>query len=86
MEEQEIGVVTDFFAHPVVAGITLTAALKVGQKVRIRGHTTDLTLLVESMQVHNTSVMEAKPGDAIGVKVPDRVRRGDKVFLVVEAS
>ena len=83
MEEQEIGVVTQFFARPVVAGIQLTAPLRVGDRIRVRGHTTDLTLVVESMQVNNSPVQQANPGDAVGIKVPDRVRSGDKVYRLV---
>ena len=83
-EEMEIGSVSDFFAQPVVAGIELTANLKVSDKIHIKGHTTDLELVVESMQIQNVNVTEGKPGDAIGVKVPDRVRQGDKVYKVIE--
>ena len=84
MMEVEIGTVSDFFARPVVAGITLTAPLRNGDKIHIRGHTTDLTLVVESMQINNVNVNEAKAGDAIGIKMPDRVRRGDRVYRVSE--
>ena len=83
-EEVEIGSVSDFFARPVVAGIELTGNLKVGDKIHIKGHTTDLELVVESMQIQNVNVTEGKPGDAVGIKVPDRVRRGDKVYKVIE--
>jgi putative protease len=84
MSEEMIGHVSDFFAHPVVAAIELTAALKLGDKIRIKGHTTDLKLQVDSMQIENTSVQEAKAGDSIGVKVPERVRHGDSVYKIVD--
>ncbi len=83
MPEVEIGVISDFFAHPVVAGIDLTGDLAVGDTIHISGHTTDMELVVESMQVNNTSVPAAGAGDAIGIKVCDRVRRGDKVFKII---
>ncbi|MFC2050947.1 translation elongation factor-like protein [Chloroflexota bacterium] len=82
MPETEIGHVSDFFAKPVVAGITLTGTLNVGDTIHIKGHTTDIELTVESMQINNFNVPEGKAGDAIGVKVPDRVRAGDHVFKV----
>ena len=82
MSEDLIGSVSDFFARPVVAAIELTAALKVGDRIHIKGHTTDLELDVDSMQIHNASVQEAGAGDSIGVKVPDRVRKGDSVYKV----
>lgn len=83
MQEQEIGQVTQFFARPVVAGIVLRAPLQVGDRIRVRGHSTDLTLIVESMQVNNVAVQQANSGDAVGIKVPDRVRPGDKVYRLV---
>jgi len=82
MAEVEIGQVSDFFARPVVAGITLSGSLKVGDKVHIKGHTTDIEFVVESMQVNNANVTEGKAGDAIGIKVTDRVRAGDHVYKV----
>ena len=84
MPEDVIGEVSDFFARPVVAGIELTAPLKAGDKIRIKGHTTDIEFVVESMQINNVNVQEAKAGDAVGIKVSDRVRRGDKIYKVTE--
>jgi len=83
MPEEEIGIVTDFFARPVVAGIQLTAKLKVSDKIHIKGHSTDMELVIDSMQIDRREVPEANPGDSIGVKVPDRVRKGDHVYKVV---
>ena len=82
--EEEIGKVNDFFARPVVAGIELTGTLKVGDTVHIKGHSTDITMVVESMEINNVKVPVANARDSIGVKVTDRVRRGDRVYLVRE--
>jgi len=84
MPEVEIGKVSDFFSHPVVAGIELSAGLKVGDTIHISGHTTDMELTIDSMQIDNANVTEAKAGDAIGIKVTDRVRRGDTVYKVTD--
>ena len=84
MAEDIVGTVEDFFAHPVVAGIRLTDTLKVGDKIRIKGHTTDLEMEVGSMQIDNANVTEAKAGDSIGVKVAERVRAGDSVYKITE--
>lgn len=83
MPEQEIGKVNDFFAKPVVAGIVLTDTLKAGDKILIKGHTTNIEMTVASMQINNVNVNEAKKDDNIGIKVPDRVRRGDTVYKIV---
>ena len=84
MPEEVIGKVSDFFARPVVAGIELTGTLKLGDKIHIKGHTTDIELTVESMQINNVDVKEGKAGDAVGIKVSDRVRRGDTVYKVTD--
>jgi len=84
MPEEEIGKVSDFFARPVVAGIEMTARLKVGDRIHIKGHTTDIELTVDSMQINNVDVQEAKAGDSVGIKVSDRVRRGDTIYKVTE--
>ena len=84
MPEEVVGKVSDFFARPVVAGIELTGKIKVGDKLHIQGHTTDLEMDVDSMQINNANVSEAKAGDSVGIKVPDRVRRGDTVYKVTD--
>ena len=82
MQEQEIGNVLQYFSRASVVGIRLNAPLKVGDRIRIKGHTTDLTAIVESMQINNQDKQEAQPGDEVGIKVPDRARPGDKVYKV----
>ena len=84
MPEVEVGKVTDFFARPVVAGVELSSTLKIGDKIHIKGATTDMELVVESMQIDRVDITTAKQGDLIGIKVPQRVRRGDKVYKVTE--
>ncbi len=84
MPEVEIGKVSDFFARPVVAGIELTGTLKMGDKIHIKGHTTDMEFMVGSMQIDNADVSQAKAGDAVGIKVNDRVRRGDSIYKVTD--
>ncbi len=82
MAEVVIGTISDFFARLSVAGVALSAPLKVGDIIHIKGHTTDITMTVDSMQIDNVNVTEAKQGDAIGIKIPDRARKGDSVFIV----
>lgn len=84
MPEVEIGRVTDFFARPVVAGVELKGSLKVGDKIHIKGATTDMELAVGSMQIDRVDIVEGKSGDLVGIKVPDRVRRGDTVYKITD--
>ena len=84
MPEEEVGEVNDFFARPVVAGIELTGTLKVGDTIHIKGHTTDVEFVLESMQIDNVNVQEARAGDSVGIKVADRVRRGDAIYRVTD--
>ena len=85
MEEKKVGVVIKFFGKIGVAAIKLTDdSLKVGDNIHMKGHTTDLTQEVGSMQIENQNVQEAVPGADIGVKIGDRVRENDVVYKVIE--
>ena len=84
MPDQIIGKDSEFFARPVVAAIGLTAGLKVGDKIHFKGHTTELKVVVESMQINNAAVTEAKAGDSVGIKIGERVRGGDTVYKITE--
>lgn len=84
MAEVEVGRVSDYFARVGVAGIELTGALKVGEVIHIKGHTTDLTQPVESMQIDRADVQEAGSGDSVGILVSERCRSGDLVYRVTE--
>ena len=77
---EAVGRVSGFFAHPSVAVIDLTAPLKVGDTVYIKGHTTDLQQAVESMQVDRAPVQEAQAGASVGLKVTGRCRQHDVVY------
>jgi selenocysteine-specific translation elongation factor len=82
MKEKEVGKVSDFFAHVVVAGVDMTGSLKVGEKIHIKGHTTDIEMDLTSMQIDNKDVTKAKKGQSVGIKVSERVRPGDIVYKV----
>ncbi len=83
MAEEKVGTVSDFFARVGVAGIALSASLRVGDTIRVHGHTTDFTQTVDSMQIEHDVVQEAGPGQSVGIKVADRCRYGDTVFKVI---
>jgi putative protease len=81
MEEQEIGYVSNYYKRISVAAVEVTdGTVAVNDTLRIKGNSTDLEVKVESMEIEHQPVIEAKQGDGIGLKVPERVRRKDKVF------
>jgi putative protease len=83
MSEVKVGEVVKFFAKPSVAAVKIVAGeLKVGDTIKYFGHTTDLEDKVDSMEINNAKIEKAVVGDYIGIKVSDRVRPGDEVFVV----
>ena len=75
-----IGMVTHWFAHLSVAAIRLTAPLAVGERIHIRGHTTDLVETVRSMEIEHQRVERAGPGDDVALAVEGHVREHDLIF------
>ncbi|HTZ41668.1 MAG TPA: translation elongation factor-like protein [Candidatus Omnitrophota bacterium] len=80
--EKEIGEVSTFFTHVGVIAIKLSGALSVGDKIHVMGHTTNFTQKVSSMQIEGRKVEKAKKGEHVGIKVTERARPNDKVFLM----
>ena len=72
--------VDDFFGHISVIAFKLEKPLSIGDKIHVRGHTTDLTQTVDSMQIGHQAVAKANPGDAVGIKISDKSRKGDYVY------
>jgi putative protease len=83
MPEEKVGTVVKFFSKPSVAAIQIIeGALSVGDKIKIKGHTTDFEDTINSMQEENKIIEKASPGQVIGIKVKDRVREHDIVYKV----
>jgi putative protease len=82
VEGKEVGKITHYFGNISVAVVELSGALKVGDKIRIKGATTDFTQEVGSMQIEHENVETAGKGDAVGLKVKDKVRDNDKVYVL----
>ncbi len=83
MEEKEIGKVEDYFAHIGVIAVKVADELAVGDNIHIKGHTTDVTQQITSMQIEHQNVTKAKVGDDVGIKVAEKVRHGDKVYKII---
>ncbi|MFH1684154.1 MAG: hypothetical protein ABIA67_04650 [Candidatus Margulisiibacteriota bacterium] len=81
VKEKILGMVDHFFGHILVAAIKIKAPITVGDVIHIKGHTTDFTQRIDSMQIEHQDVPKAKRGDDIGIKVKDKVRQHDIVYL-----
>ena len=78
---EEIGRITHYYTHIGVGVLEITkGTLKVGDKIRIKGATTDFEQKVDSMQIEHEEIEEAEAGQAIGMKVKEHVREHDKVY------
>ena len=85
MAEEQVAVIVKFFAKPSVAALEVTnGTIRRGDLLKYKGHTTDFTEEISSMEIDNQPVDEVKVGDLVGVKVKERVREGDKVYKVSE--
>jgi len=82
-ELKEIGRISHFFTKISVAVIELTSTLSVGDRIVIKGPTTDLEQTVNSMQIEHENVKAAKAGQSIGLKVDERVRENDVVYKIL---
>jgi putative protease len=84
--EEEIGKVTHYYDHLQVAVLSLTNQLKLGDKIHILGHTTDLTERVASIEVDHHAVDWVEAGANVAIKVNGPVHEHDKVYLIVEEA
>ncbi len=83
MAEKKVGIITHYYDKIRVAVVKITERdLKVGDTIHIKGHTSDFTQRIESMQVEHKDVVEAKVGEAVGLRVTDHAREHDEVFKV----
>jgi len=83
MEEQLVGTVTHYFGQPRVAIVEITEGeLRIGDTIRVVGHTSEFTQQIGSMQLDHAPVDSASIGDSVGIEVVERTREHDRVYLV----
>src|SRR5712691_6798365 len=81
--EERVGIVTHYYGHLSVAAVRLeSGSLRVGDAIRILGHTSDIRQRVDSMQIEHQPVSEATAGQEIGLRVTEHAREGDVVYKV----
>lgn len=82
IQGKPVGKITHYFSHLSVGIIELSAPLKVGDRIRIKGYTSDFKQGVDSMQIEHKNVNEGKAGDAVGIKVSQKVHVHDIVYKI----
>ncbi|MFW9769083.1 MAG: translation elongation factor-like protein [Candidatus Thorarchaeota archaeon] len=82
MGETRVGIVSRYFHKIGVAAIVLEDELKVGNKIRIEGSTTNFEMEIRSMQIDRANIDSGSKGQEIAIKVPDRVREKDIVYII----
>ena len=76
----QVGHITHFFSKISVAVVELTAPLAVGERILVKGPSTDFEQIVESMQIEHENIPRAQAGQAIGLKMAERARERDVVY------
>lgn len=79
-QELEVGKVAHYYGHIGVMAVDLTDGLHVGDQIHIRGHSEDFVMTVDSMEIEHHTVNEADPGASVGIRVPQKVHPGDKIY------
>jgi putative protease len=81
--EEAIGTVTHYYSHLNVAVVQINkGALQTGDTIHVKGHSTDFTQTVESMEYEHQHVDRATAGQSVGVRVKDHAREHDIVYRV----
>lgn len=80
--EKLVGEITHYYTAIGVAVVKVKSPISVGDTIKIKGATTDFKQTVNSMQIEHEKILKAKKGNIIGLKVKNRVRVGDLVYLL----
>lgn len=79
---EKVGTIIHYYTDLEVGIIKLDGNLKVGDSIKIEGATTEFEQTVPQMEIDHEKVEEAGAGDEVGIKVNEKVREGDEVFLI----
>ncbi|MBW6441810.1 translation elongation factor-like protein [Patescibacteria group bacterium] len=82
MQEKKIGTITHFFDQIRVGIIMLDEELKIGDKVKFQGSTTNFEQEITEMQYDRQNIEKGDKGQEVGVKTIEKVRVGDEVYLI----
>lgn len=82
--EKLIGHITHYFNKISVAIVELKDKIKIGDRIKIKGKNREFEQIVNSLQVEHKDVKEANKGETVGMKVENKVKEGDEVYLITE--
>jgi len=80
-QEKSIGKISHYYDKIGVGIIELAGSLKAGDTIKVKGKDTDFEQVIDSMQIEHEQVEKAKKGDVIGIKMNQKVKEGDEVYL-----
>ncbi len=79
--KDQIGKITHYYSKLGVGIIKLNKELKVGDTIQIKGHTSDFKQKVNEIQFDHKNIEKGKQGQEVGVKLNEKIRDGDLVFI-----
>ena len=79
--DKPVGEVTHYYSNLGVAIVKFNQDMPAGKNLTFQGATTDFSQEVESMELDHKQVNTAPRDKEVGMKVGDKVREGDQVYL-----
>ncbi len=79
---KKVGRIAHFYPKANVAVVEVSALLKKGDKIVIRGSTTKIEQTVDSMEIEHKQLAEAKAGERVGMKVAGNVPENADIYTV----
>lgn len=77
-----VGVVTHYFSKAGVAAVKLSGKIKIGDRVKFVGSSTNFEDEITSIQLEHQKLSEAESPYEVGIKVKSKVREKDRVYLL----
>ena len=81
LAEKAVGKITHYYSKIGVGIVELKGKLAAGDKVKIKGRSTEFDQNIDTIEIDHKEVKEAKSGDIVGIKVNDKVREGDEIYI-----
>lgn len=80
MAQTKVGSITHYYDRIGVAVVEVLAPIKVGDRIKIKGHEREFEQEIASMQIEHENIKKAKKGDNVGLKIEQPVKKGDEVY------